>query len=79
MSDDFSSIPVKDFATLGIELKVTCRTCGRSRIIYGGVLPRNFAPEDRLHQHQLNQFARRFVCGGCEGRWPKAELVKPAG
>ncbi|MDE2107146.1 MAG: hypothetical protein KGL39_58615 [Patescibacteria group bacterium] len=70
----YSSIAVKDLASQGIRPKATCRTCGRSRVIHGGLLERTFAPEDRLHDYQLHQFAKRLVCGNCKTRWPMLEL-----
>lgn len=75
-SDDLFSIPVKDYASEGIKLRVTCRTCGRQRVIEGGLLPRHFTPEDRLNQYRVNQFAKRLRCGDCDSPWPRAELGK---
>jgi hypothetical protein len=75
---DLSSIAVKDFAMLDIKLKATCRSCGRDRIIEGGLLAREFQAEDRLTQFKINSFAKRLVCGNCKGRWPNAMLVVDA-
>jgi RNase P subunit RPR2 len=71
---DIDVVAVKDFPYRNIRLKVTCRSCGRERVIEGGMLARSFAPEDRLNQWRVNQFAKRLVCGNCGGRWPVAEL-----
>lgn len=35
---DLHSIPVREFVFLNIKLKATCRSCGRQRIIEGGLL-----------------------------------------
>lgn len=69
-----SSIPVKDHGRLGILPKATCRVCGRERVIHGGLLARHFSPEDRVHDYQLHQFAKRLVCGNCGATWPRLEL-----
>ena len=72
---DLHSIPVKDFVFKNIKLKATCRTCGRERIIEGGLLPRHFPPDAGIHPYALNQFARRLRCGACDASWPAVELV----
>jgi hypothetical protein len=74
MSDNYALVPVKDYVFHDIRLKVRCRNCGRERIVEGGLLPRSFPPEMRLSQWQVNQFAKRLVCGSCGARWPKGEL-----
>lgn len=72
---DLHSIPVKEFVFRSIKLKATCRTCGRERIIEGGLLPRLFSEETRLHPHQLQQLGKRMKCAECGSYWPKTELV----
>ena len=76
---DLHHIPVKDFFFCNIKLKATCRSCGRERIIEGGLLPREFPPSTSIHPHQLQQFAKRLKCGGCGAYWPKTELVVDGG
>jgi hypothetical protein len=72
---DPHQIPIKDFVKCGIELRASCRSCERSRIIHGGLLQRNFAPDTSIHPHALNQFGKRLKCGNCGAHWPKLELV----
>lgn len=68
-------VAVKDHVVRGIKLKVTCRKCGRDRIVEGGILQRNFPETTSIHQYQLNRFAKRLICGNCGSRWPAAKLV----
>jgi hypothetical protein len=73
METAISNMRVGDYWMHGIELKATC-ACGRVRIIGGGLMPREFKPDDRISEWRLEQFARRLKCGNCGARGPKVEL-----
>jgi hypothetical protein len=74
MDSELETMRVADYVFAGVRLEATCQGCGRRRVIYGGVLPRNFTPETRIKPPMLEAFAQRFVCGNCGTRGPVLRL-----